>query len=104
MENNEDSVAQLSFKIKFEEIWDFNIIMLDWQVDDIKNRNNPDKAMSSFAEVTLTSGKKKFSNARSVTAENNYSPNWNRFLNGLLFRGTLNELLSKKIHIYLYEK
>ena len=38
MENKEDSVAQLSFKIKFEEIWDFNIIMLDWQVDDIKNR------------------------------------------------------------------
>jgi len=31
-----EGVANLTFKIKFEEIWDFSIIMLDWQTDDLK--------------------------------------------------------------------
>lgn len=34
----EEAICQLSFKVKFEEIWDFNINMLDWQADDIKKQ------------------------------------------------------------------
>lgn len=54
---NEIPVWNLSFKIKFQEIWDFKVSLLDWQIDDIKDRERANEPISSLLKVSLTNGK-----------------------------------------------
>lgn len=54
-------VGNLTFKIKFQEIWDFNIEMLDWQVDDLKNqKDGKAESIDTFVRVILTNGTKRW--------------------------------------------
>lgn len=99
-----DGVANLSLKVKFEEIWDFSITMLDWHADDLKRHdaNQSRDTVDSFCRVTLTSGTKDYSSTNSITVKNDFSPNWTKFESGLRFRGTYNQLLSQKAYIRFY--
>lgn len=65
-------MANLSFKVKFEEIWDFNITMLDWQVDDLKKQDSKADTISTKVKVDLTTGKKVWSKASSEVAKNDF--------------------------------
>jgi hypothetical protein len=100
-----EPVANISFKIKFEEIWDFSCVMLDWQVDDVKKQlgKKSEDSLDTFCRVALTNGKTIFSTSRSETVKNDLSPNWAKFDSGLRFRGTFNDLLSQKIIIKIFQ-
>jgi hypothetical protein len=99
-----EPIANISFKIKFEEIWDFSVVMLDWQVDDVKRQlgKKTQDSIDTFCRVSLTNGKTILSQSRSETVKNDLSPNWSKFDTGLRFRGTYNDLLSQKLIIKLY--
>lgn len=69
------------------------------------NKHNSKKtsdSMNSFCKVYLTNGSKVISQATSITVKNEFSPNWTRFDSGLQFRGTYNQLLSKKLLIKFF--
>lgn len=68
-----------------------------------KNKvNKAAEAIDSVVTVALTSGKKVWSKATSEKVKNELAPNWSKFLSGLHFRGTFNELLSQKLDIHIY--
>ena len=104
-DKKQEGIANLTFKVKFEEIWDFSVTMQDWQVDDLKKHNDKKSSdsMDTFTRVALTNGKKVWSRTSSETVKNDFAPNWAKFSGGLVFRGTFNELLSQKLIIEIYQ-
>lgn len=108
--------VKVSFKIVFQELWDFELSFEDWSltnikqlfgVDDTTNNNNSgyssSNSNSKLIRPTITfemnSIKQKVISLHPKTCTNN--PIWSNFNKNIIYRGTLNDLENEKISVII---
>ena len=96
---------KVSFKIVFQELWDFELSFEDWSLTNIKHlfgvddNNSNNKLIRPTIAFEMERIKQKVISLHPKACTNN--PIWSTFNKNIIYRGTLNDLENEKISVII---
>ncbi|MCQ2815995.1 MAG: C2 domain-containing protein [archaeon] len=106
---NRTPFAKLEFDCSFQEIWDFNLVFVNWKASSLinpKKKFDPNAKLPSTKVSIEMMGRMNTSISSVTTSEvtkNSATPLWTNFDNHIIYRGTISELENEDVKITVYD-
>jgi len=82
----------LNLKINLSEIWDFKLDFMDWKTTSLVDIKKPSTTINPAVQLEINSKQSITPSTKSSKLDNNFLPYWAKVGDGIVFRGTYNEL------------